>query len=168
MQTQTLKTFSHKYSVIYAKHVFSQSQVNKIFEHIFVEEKSKKSLEEVPSLRGIDNLMMKKSIECILVKVKQITSCRSKLVVVGFFSMNTKTPDPQVEGKFNTELIVMFLAEFSNMLFRKDQVEYLSHLLMGREISQVPNPHQEFRTVQGNFEKTLCKEGVVEEYDDEE
>lgn len=36
MQTQTLETFSQKYSAIYAKHVFSQNQVNKIFEHIFV------------------------------------------------------------------------------------------------------------------------------------
>ena len=54
------------------------------------------------------------------------------------------------------------------MLFRKDEVEHLSHLLVGREISQVPNPHEEFRTVQGNFEKTLYKEEVVEEYEEEE
>ena len=114
--------------------------------------------------------MMKKSIEFILVKVKQITSDRSKLVVVGSFTKNAKTPGKilKQKEKFNTELIIMFLAEFSDMLFRKDEVEHLSHLLVGREISQGPNPHEEFRTVQGNFEKALYKEEVVEEYEEEE
>ena len=112
MQTQTLETFSHKYSAVYAKHVFSQNQINKIFEHIFIEEKSNKSLEEVLFLRGIDNLMMKKSIEFILVKIKQITDEKSKLIVIGSFSKNAKTPGKIVKQneKFTSELIIMFLA----------------------------------------------------------
>ena len=106
--------------------------------------------------------MMKKFIDFVLVKVKQTTSDRSKPVVVGSFSKNAKTPGTilKQKEKFNTELIVMFLAEFSGMLFRKDEVEHLSHLLVGREISQVPDP---MRSSGGSraISRKLYKEEVV-------
>ena len=75
MQSQTLETFSNKYAAIYSKHVFTNatSQGNKIVEHIFIEEKSNKSLEEVLFLKGLDNIMERKSIEFVLVKIKRIS-----------------------------------------------------------------------------------------------
>lgn len=44
--------------------------------------------------------MMKKSIQFILVKIKQITSEKSKLIVIGCFTKNAKNKKKTL-GKFN-------------------------------------------------------------------
>ena len=110
MQSQVLQTFSNKYSAIYAKHVFSNatSQGNKIIEHIFIEEKSNKS-EEVLFLKGLDNIMSKKSIEFVFVKIKSVSEEKSKLVVFGSFSKHSKMSSKNKGNKFKSDLAIMFL-----------------------------------------------------------
>ena len=70
-------------------------------------------------LKGVDNVMMKKSIDFVLVKIKQITNEKSKLIVYGCFTKTSKMGRKSTL-KLKHDMILAYLTEFSDMLFRKD------------------------------------------------